>query len=337
MKTRFIIISILFFLFSCEKEKEETLPSEKFSQAISFDISEILLPGTPVKCIEITSGGYYYASGNTLFFEGKNGETRAVNARSEILSLAYNTKEQSIYFGTKSSGLGRNNGFETRFFTVEENNLPRNLVAAVECDDHGNVWLNCSAHQLGGLVKLTGQHLTTFLPENSPLEENLIYQLRHRNGKMYVMAQNPGTGKSVFEIAGNNWSKLFETDGCNPADFDVDLRGTVYYIEDSREYCGGGLLPDLVLFAFSGQKKTIRREHENQQNHPYLLEVDKRDYVWKAKFYTDGHKVLSVFDGTQWHEAPDKFPDDFIYCIEVDEKNNIWLGTVNGIYILKQE
>ncbi len=69
---------------------------------------------------------------------------------------------------------------------------------------------------------------------------------------------------------------------------------------------------------------------------PYLLEIDRRDYVWVGKFGLDQHEHLSVYDGDNWNEAPREFPDDFIHCIEVDNDNNIWLGTNNGIYILNQ-
>ncbi|MFW5756601.1 MAG: two-component regulator propeller domain-containing protein, partial [Tangfeifania sp.] len=121
-----------------------------------------------------------------------------------------------------------------------------------------------------------------------------------------------------------------------PTDMEIDSRGNIYYIEDSREYCGGGLMSDLVVFKYSGGEKKMLREHENLMNRPHLLRADERDYLWTAKFQAEGYKRLSVFDGQQWQEAPQDFPDDFIYCIEVDSQNNIWLGTSNGIYVLEQ-
>ena len=66
------------------------------------------------------------------------------------------------------------------------------------------------------------------------------------------------------------------------------------------------------------------------------MNCDKRNFLWVGKLIAREHKLLSVYDGNKWHEAPEEFPDVFIHCIEVDENNNIWLGTDNGIYILNQ-
>ena len=79
------------------------------------------------------------------------------------------------------------------------------------------------------------------------------------------------------------------------------------------------------------------REYPDLKHIPYyLLKTDKRNYLWNAKFGSQDLKRLSVYDGENWHQPPKDFPDDFINCIEVDNKNNIWLGTANGIYVLDQ-
>ena len=79
------------------------------------------------------------------------------------------------------------------------------------------------------------------------------------------------------------------------------------------------------------------REHPDIMHiHYYLLRTDKRNYLWNVKFGVQDVKRLSVYDGKNWHQPPEDFPDDFINSIEVDEENNIWLGTNNGIYILNQ-
>jgi ligand-binding sensor domain-containing protein len=335
MKPLYLFLVPLFFLFSCNKDDDDVAPNE-FAEEIRFEISKHLAVGESVKCIEITAGGYYYSSGNKLNFISENDNNYSVTASSEILSLAYNSNEGALYLGTKESGLGKLVSTEIHYYTVEKNNLPRNLISQVVCDPEGNIWFNSSAHQLGGLVQFDGTYFEQYLPENSPLPENLIYKIQIRNGMVYLFTQNSKTGRAVFSVSGSHWVKLFETGGCFPTDMEIDSRGNIYYIEDSREYCGGGLMPDLVVFKYSGGEKKMMREHENQMNRPHLLRADERDYLWTAKFQAEGYKRLSVFDGQQWHEAPQDFPDEFIYCIEVDSQNNIWLGTSNGIYVLNQ-
>lgn len=334
MKPLFLFFISLLFLYSCNKENEVAL--NEFSKEIRFEITKHLVAGEAVKCIEITNDGYYYSSGNKLNFIANNGNDYSFVANSEILSLSFNPKDGALYLGTKESGLGKLAGLEIQYFTVEKNNLPRNLISQVACDAKGIIWFNSSAHRVGGLVRFDGTYFEQFLPENSPLPENLIYKIQIRNGKVYLFTQNSEPGRAVFSISGNHWVKLFETGGCFPTDMEIDSRGNIYYIEDSREYCGGGLMPDLVVFKYSGSEKKMMREHENQMNRPHLLRADARDYLWTARFPAEGYKRLSVFDGQQWHEAPQDFPDDFIYCIEVDSQNNIWLGTSKGVYILNQ-
>lgn len=224
-----------------------------------------------------------------------------------------------------------------QYFTIDNSGFPRNLIRHVECDNSGNIWFNSSAHQLGGLIKYDGSNFSKLLPENSQLPANLIHHVKIKNGKTYVVSNNPKQGGTiVLEINSGSWTELFEDGGCSMSDIEIDSSGKIYYISDSREYCGGGLMLDEVVFSFNNNKKTVLRENEDYMDYPYLLKIDKRDFVWVVKFSSDQHENLSVFDGETWNEAPINFPDYFINCIEVDSQNNIWLGTSNGIYVLNQ-
>lgn len=335
MNSRISFLIVLLFLFSCDKE--EVAPSFIYSPQISFEISEHLLQGTAVKQIEFTDNGYFYCTGKAIFCEEDNWKTSSFKTGSGVTSLAYNAREKSLYFGTAESGLGKYDGIKTTYFTVENSGLPRNFISHVECDDYGNVWFGASVHKMGSLVKYNGRSFARFLPENSSLPDNLIHKVKCYNGKIYVVSDNSDkSGTITSEIEGSVWTQLFESGGCSMRDLDIDSKGIIYYINDSREYCGGGLLSDEVVFSFENNQKTILREHEVSEDLPFLLETDKRNYVWVGKFPSDRHKTISVYDGKKWHEAPEEFPDDFIYCIEVDNKNNIWLGTGNGIYVLNQ-
>ena len=338
MNSRISILVVLLFLFSCSIENlVDISPEKNFSSEINFEISEHLFSGNSVKTIEFITDGYYYSVGKEIFYTKQSGQTSSFEAGSEVISMAFNEKDKSLYFGTYSTGLGKFDGSKTRYYTIENSGLPRNLISNVECDNTGNVWFSSSAHQLGGLIKYSGRSFTKFLPENSQLPDNLIHQIKHRNGKIFIVSGNANKGGTItFEIDGGNWNELFESGGCSMSDLDIDSKGKIYYIDDSREYCGGGLFADEVVFSFSNNQKTILREYEDFADFPYLLKIDKRNYVWVAKFSSNQHKNFSVFNGEKWNEAPTEFPDDFIHCVEVDNDNNIWLGTNNGIYILNQ-
>jgi ligand-binding sensor domain-containing protein len=346
MNYRFLVLVLFVVFLSCDKkdtfpelcEIDNNSASKIFSKQIKFEISEHILAGKKVKQIELISNGYYYSVGKEIFLGNRNNRvSSSFQAESDILALAYDENNKTLYLGTNKSGFGKLEGDEITYFTVENSGLPRNLISRVECDCNGNVWFSSSAHQLGGLIKYNGSRFQKYLPEDSHLPDNLIHEIEIKNGKMYIVSGNPNkTGTIITEIEGNNWTELFQSGGCSMGDLDIDSDGNIFYIDDSREYCGGGLFPDEVVFSFSNNQKTILREHEDIWHFPYLMKIDKRNYVWVAKFSSNQHGILSVFDGENWQEAPEEFPNSFIHCIEVDDDNNIWLGTNNGIYILNQ-
>jgi ligand-binding sensor domain-containing protein len=339
MNSRIVSIAVFIFLFSCQNENVEILNPEDFSQEISFTVSEIFQPGIPVKWIELTEDGYYYCSGKTIFFvnSDQNRKVKSFESESDITCLEYNLREKSLYFGTASNGLGKYDGNQTKYYTSENAGLPRNYISHVACDNNGNTWFSSSVHMEGGLVKYNGSVFAKYLPENSPLPDNLVHQVICKNNSIYVVSDNPDKlGTIVSKITGNKWNKIFESGGCSINSMDIDSNGDIYYISDGREYCGGGLLSDEVVFSFSNQQKTVLREYEESMDLPYLVKVDKRNYVWVAKYPLHMGNIISVFDGEKWNKSPENFPEVSFYCIEVDDKNNIWLGTSDGIYILNQ-
>ena len=259
MKIKILFIFFLLFFFSCEKsevdEFSEVLPN--FSSEINFEISEHLTQGTKITNIEFSESGYYYSSGNKIFYGERNKEAIMIlTASSYVNSMAFNREDNSLYFGTHESGLGKLNGSSIQYFTVENSNLPLNIIREVECDNDGNVWFSSSSHQSGGLVKYDGRSFFKYLPENSMLPGNLIYNIAHRNGKIYVTGTITGENRNrTLKIDGYKWHNLYICGSCFQLDLVVDSKENIYFINDSRDYCGGGLLIDLVVFKYSqGQK-----------------------------------------------------------------------------------
>ena len=338
MNLRLLLLIFIVFLFSCQKDEDINEPDVEYSPEISFDITTHFFPAENIKQIEFADNRFYYSIGSKIFLADQTGRTlKTYSADSDVLSLKFNPKDESLYFGTKSSGLGRSKSNNIQYFTVENSDLPRDLIRNVHADNDGNIWFNASAHQVGGLVKYDGKHFTEYNPENSDLPENLLHKICIRENEIFVLSRGAETGKVGLKFKNNTWYGLFESGGCGITDMDIDSDANMYYIEDSREYCGGGLLPDDVVFVFKNGEKTMLREFPDLMHiHYYLLKTDKRNYLWNVKFGYQDLKRLSVYDGENWYQPPESFPDDFINCIEVDDENNIWLGTNNGIYILNQ-
>lgn len=355
MKPKILLILLFGFVLSCEIQNkeiteeieknpdvdscfcEENVSDELFDPQINFDISKHLFPGKKVKNIAFNNEGYFY-SGNSIlnFVSWDETENHAFDVASTITALAFNHSSKLLYIGTEKNGFAEFDGINFKYFNVENSGIPRNQIREVICDCNGNVWCNSSVNREGGLVKYNGSKVSVMLPENSLLPTNLIYLTKTRNGKVYVASANPDdTGVIISEICGDYWTELGKDRGCIISGMGINSEGEIFYLNDSREYCGGGLMLDFVLKEMVDSLKIIHRETEILHTMYYRLTIDLRNYIWLAKFNTNNQERLTVFDGEKWFEAP-TFQDIFINCIEVDENNNIWIGTNNGIYILNQ-
>jgi hypothetical protein len=326
-------------IYSCNNKKtpDENPDEQPIENEISFAISEHLNAGSAVQCIVFNNKGrYFYSVGNQIYLIESGKLVTSFTVNSEVYSMAFNPKDTSLYFGTKESGLGRLHNNEITWFTVQNSGLPRNLVSKVVCDAAGNVWFNSSASKLGGLMKFNGWSIEKFLPGNSSLPGNIVYDITAYGADVLVSAEDPKSGFFIMKIKDGNWSQVLHSKGCYIFQkVEVDQEGRIYYTDDSREYCGGGLISDNVVFSFiNGEKAVLREGKIGTELTPYILKSDKRNYIWQAKFYKEGYETLSVYNRIEWIKAPAGFPKDHIRCIEVDEDNNIWLGTNNGIYIL---
>jgi len=327
-------------IYSCNRDAipDNNSGDQPVDSEISFDITEHLFKGSAVQSIALNGqGGYYFAVGKQINFWESGKQLVSFPVSSEIYSMAFNLKEDALYFGTKESGLGVLKMNNITWFTKENSGLPRDLISKVVCDGEGNVWFNSSASKLGGLMKYNGNTIEKFLPENSALPGNIVYDITVSGRDVFVSAEDPKSGFFIMKINGSNWSQVLHSKGCFIFQkVEVDHEGRIYYTDDSREYCGGGLIPDNVVFSFfNGEKTMIREGPLGTEFTPYMLKADKRNFIWQAKFYKEGYETLSVYNGKEWVKAPAGFPKDHIRCMETDEENRIWLGTNNGIYILK--
>jgi hypothetical protein len=340
MKRFLICLFSGLFIYSCNDEKtpDEKPDGQPEEKEIIFTISEHLYAGSAVQSIAFgNQSGYFYSVGNQIYLIESGKQVASSSVNSEVYSMAFNAKDTSLYFGTKESGLGRLRNNKITYFTVENSGLPRNLITEVVSDGEGNVWFNSSASKLGGLMKYNGNTIEKFLPENSALPGNIVYDITVSGRDVFVSAEDPKSGFFIMKINGSNWSQVLHSKGCYIFQkVEVDHEGRIYYTDDSREYCGGGLISDNVVFTFfNGQKTVLREAALGSELNPYLLKADNRNYIWQAKFYKEGYETLSVYNRKEWVKAPAGFPKDHIRCMEIDEENRIWLGSNNGIYILK--
>ncbi len=117
-------------------------------------------------------------------------------------------------------------------------------------------------------------------------------------------------------------------------DMDVSSQGTLYVIDDVG--LSSSMMTNKVYRFRSNSVVNILPEISRFACHPYQLKADLRDYLWLAGFGAKEKTNLSVFDGEKWQKPPADFPGLLISCMAVDRSNSLWLGTDDGIYLLRQ-
>jgi ligand-binding sensor domain-containing protein len=212
MKTLPILFIALFFLFSCNKDDEVVL--NEFPEEINFDISEWVLKGKNITCVDFDKdGNAWIASGsNLIFYDGMNTQSYSAGTVIQDVSVAPDGK---VWLGTKEKGLARFYKGEFTFYTSENAGLPRDYVNEVEVAPNGKVWFGSCAHNLGGLMCYDNGTFNLYTPENSIMNQHVIQNLKvDRDSRVYFASMGSVGRAVVFRIDNqNNWKQLNE-EGC---------------------------------------------------------------------------------------------------------------------------
>jgi ligand-binding sensor domain-containing protein len=326
-------ILLAFFAFSCchiIPEKDELI----LNSEINFTVSSHIVPGKDITSIvAIDENNYYYSVGNEIFCI-ENSRENQMEATSKVLAMAWNNPQNSLWFGTLSSGLGQLVDKKISYFTQSSDQLPRDLISDLVCDSNGTVWFSSSAHLLGGLGCYRDGKFKFYTPDNSSLPDNLVKSIACLGDKVYVVTGGTVTQQKVVIIDNNRWKQL-PVLGYYLMDMDVDREGKVYVIDDVS-LSSSSFMTNKIYICENDKYRNILPETSRFNFWPHCLKTDLRNYLWVSKSGSENNVNLAVYDGENWHEAPFYFPEMFINCISVDKNNTIWLATTNGIYVLKQ-
>ena len=325
---------ILLIISGCKTGEIDEISN--LNEEIRFEVSEHLYLGNQVKAIAFAGPDHwFFASGNEIM-EVINSQQKVHTASSPVISMAWNKKEEALWFGTQTSGLGRLKNGQISYFTKESHGLPRTeYIRNVNCDENGEVWFNTSAHKLGGLGRYKEGNFQFYTPENSLLPDNLIKSISIQGKNVYVATGGYVTQQKLIRISGENW-ELLPVNGYYLMDMAVDRKGIVYIIDD---YSLSSAFPNNSgIFVYDGQEvtKTKPEMAPGYWYNPYLLTTDQRNYLWVAQFRSGAENIiLQVYNGKEWIQ-PTSFPDVHIHCMAADKANTLWIGTGNGILKLKQ-
>jgi ligand-binding sensor domain-containing protein len=333
MKRKLLFICIALFLFSCEKDGL----TFKESAPINFDVSERILEGEKIECVDFDSDGNAWigAGSSLLFYDGNRTKNYEVDSEIRDLSVGLNGK---VWIATKDRGLALFSDGKFTYYTMQNSGLPRDYIIAVEAAPDGSVWFSSSAHMLGGLMHFDGKKFELFTPENSDINQNLIIDLKvDKNGDVFFSTEGTVTETKVFMI--DKRKNIIPLGG--DASFywisalDVNSKSEAVIANDhSLSSCMGCYTNDVIIFR-NGKWNKITTEFE--MDFFNRMFVDKRDFIWVQGSIKGDYQSYFVYDGRKWHRSKkDQLPDAFIYSVKVDPHNSIWFCTSDGIYILNQ-
>lgn len=336
MKPLYLFFISLLFLFSCNKDDEVML--NEFSEEINFDVSEWILKGENITCIDFDKdGNAWIASGsNLIFYDGLDTQSYSAGTVIQDVSVA---PDGRVWLGTKEKGLARFYKGEFTFYTSENAGLPRDYVNEVEVAPNGKIWFGSSAHKLGGLMCYDNGTFSLYTPENSILNQHVIQNLEvDRDSRVYFASMGTVGNAVVFRIDHqNNWKQLGEESSFYwISSLAIDSKDEVFVAVD---YSLSSYSGHENYLAFFDGKKWKKLEADFYFSILPRMSIDKRDYLWVYGYGTveGDHRGYFVYEGQNWHRSAEgQIPEVFIKGVSVDHQNKIWFCSDEGIFILRQ-
>jgi ligand-binding sensor domain-containing protein len=345
-----VLTLLLLSISSCKKEdvlinddeplirKEDSLKT--YSPTVKFEVTGRILEGKRIDCIEPNyKGNTWIASGQELFHYKNGTLENSYTLDFSILDISI-AGDESLWIATSGGGLGHLTKNGNIWFTVANSGIPRDYIANVEVGLDGRVWFSSSASDYGGLVVYDGKKFDLFTPDNSMLNQHVIWDIGiDHDGAIYVMTLSRVNKTNIYRISGDSWECLGNENGTFywVFVFTVSPASKIYLIEDFMLSSSTADTNKLYVYK-NNEWKRLKPDFMNSRLSFFTaLKADRRDYCWAADIEGNSY-LLHVFNGSAWESAPPGlFNGDKISTIETDFDNNIWIGTAkNGVFILKQ-
>ena len=330
MNARILVLFVLFVLFSCEKDE---INSPDFSSEINFDVTEWILKDRDISCVDFDKDGFAWMASGKELISYNNREIEIYDSGATITDIAV-APNGIVWLGTRE-GLARFSGGKFKFYSEENAGLPRNYVHSLGVASNGKVWFCSAAGDLGGLMSYDGRRFKLFSPENSILNQHVIQNLKiDRDDNVYFNSMGQVGKAIIYKIGSNNNMEKpgGETSLYWISDLDINSKGAIYF------------MVDYSLSSYSGNKNFVGyvvgnkwNKLENQADFYPKVFIDKRDYIWTMGSIGGDYFSFFVYDGKQWKRSEkDQIPEKYFKSIKVDNQNNIWFCTSEGIFILHQ-
>lgn len=228
-------------------------------------------------------------------------------ANNFVLSIAIDTINKTQWIGT-SNGLSVFDGVNLKTYNSSDG-LVANFIKDIKIDANNNKWISTN----GGVSFYNGSSWKNYWNELLSIDTRSISIDSSNN--IWV-----GTYQGLNKFDGTNWSSITVSEGI------ADNNIITTYIDKSGDLWlgtikGASVLKDGVWTNYTTNNGLI-------SNYVSAIVQDSTGNYWLG---TDSG--ISKFDGTNWTSYGKDLGT--IFCLEIDRLNNLWIGTLDGAYVLK--
>ncbi len=338
MKKYLIFLIVVPLLVCCSCNDELTSP------LINIEISDHILDKHFVTSIAFDSKGNAWIGTFNKGLIKYNGTTTHYDKTNSSLpdsliiwSIAID-KNDYVWIGS-DKGLIKYD--HSKFIIYNKSNAPlfTNNVFALTIDAENSIWFTSCMFRVGGIIKYDGMKWTAFTPQNSALPGSLMSDIIQDNQNNKWATINEGVNSvSIVKISGNSLRIYGEEEiGIRPYYFGNLASGPNNHIYASIDYSLSSVADKNRphILSFNGSNWTVNNPvDEKGESLGYVnkIAVDLMGNLWVS---TSDYGIV-VYNGKRWiYQKSNTRLENWVYEMTVDKNNNIWIGSSDGIYIIK--
>ncbi|MCC7454697.1 MAG: hypothetical protein IT222_11055, partial [Crocinitomix sp.] len=289
-------VGLFSYNLSSHQKKMYPLP---FSTALSMTFYDESIFG-----ISTNAGAFLISDQETLFFNSKNGLMESG------LECLFKDDEGNIWMGTDGNGLLKFTGTAVVSYTTQDS-LASNLILSIAEDEKNHFLLGTYD---AGISNLDPKKFNYFSELNNAVVDKTVWSIMYDQRKNQTWL---GTSRGLTILDENHQAIEHPLSAINPK-----IR-TIVRVDASTVLLGG----DEGLYIV-----------HNDTGYTHLEQINiNKLYVYEDDVYCAASNGLFRFERSGNFLTKEKiaFPDIKVNTLTADTKKNLWIGTENGLYVMR--